>query len=281
MGSRTGHALWDDDSDNGGPSNAAPQEQRTVLPDLDPNWINLDTIHTWLTICTEEHQCAEYPKFGSPPTWLIDVQQDCLVSSAQLPGDARYYALSYVWGQVKTSKLTKATRDAFCRPGAFSTENPTDAVVIPKTVRHTMGLVKELGEKYLWVDSLCIVQDDANNFHAELRNMCGIYDRAYLTIVAATAWDADDGLRGLRGITRRRQVAANHADDLNKYANPDCMIWVRPPAALYSILPLFCAPNAKSTEQPRVVLPRSAILPPDGHVLRPNHHLEVFVLNYE
>ncbi|KAK1834041.1 heterokaryon incompatibility protein-domain-containing protein [Podospora conica] len=214
--------LWDDE-DGGGPSNAAPS-QRPTFPQLDANWINLDTILTWLTICREEHNCAKYPKFGSLPTHLIDVRRDCLVSAAELPADARYCALSYVWGQVRTGKLTTATRQAFCQPGAFSPESPTP-VVIPKTVRHALGLVRELGEQYLWVDSFCIVQD-GDDFSRELRNMGGIYDRAHLTIVAATAWDADDGLRGLRGLTPRRQVAPNYGDDLDKFtSDPDCMIW--------------------------------------------------------
>lgn len=125
----------DDRLDNGGPS----QEQRTVYP-VDANWINLDALRAWAG-----HECPEYPKFGSPPTWLIDVRKNCLVSPAQLPGDAAYCALSYVWGQVETGKLTTATREAFCRPAAFSASSPTP-IVIPKTIRHAMGLVRELGE---------------------------------------------------------------------------------------------------------------------------------------
>jgi hypothetical protein len=54
--------------------------------------------------------------------------------------------------------------------------------------------------------------------------MGAIYDRAYLTIVAATGWDANEGVRGLEGVTPRRRLASNFADDLHKYANPDFMI---------------------------------------------------------
>lgn len=205
------------DSDNGGPSSADPQQQRTVYPDLDANWINLDTIRAWA-----DHECTEYPKFGSPPTWLIDVRQECLVSPAQLPGEAKYCALSYVWGQAETGKLTTATRRAFCQPGAFSANSPTP-VVIPKTIRHAIGLVRELGEQYLWVDSLCIIQDQ--DMGHELANMGAIYDRATLTIIAATAWDANDGLWGLRGISRPRHLSA-FGDDMHKYLDPESMIWV-------------------------------------------------------
>jgi hypothetical protein len=192
---------------------------------VDPNWIDLDTIHTWMRVCNDTHDCLGYPTFGSAPAWLIDVYQECLVSPTSLPHAARYCALSCVWGQVQTSKLTTDTQETFCQPGAFSADNPD--VEIPKTIRHAIGLVKALGQKYLWVDAFCIVQDDRTHFHAELRNMGAIYDGAYLTVVAATGWDANEGFRGLRGISTRRHLANNFADDLYKYSNPEFMIWVR------------------------------------------------------
>jgi hypothetical protein len=223
---RDWESYLDGDSSVPGPSNKSPQVQRVSVPEVDPEWINLDTIRSWTKTCDEAwgHQCAKYPSFGTPPGWLIDVENECLVSSASLPDPVRYCALSYVWGQAKTSKLTMATRDDFCKPGALSSDNPE--VEIPLTIRHTIDLVKALGEKYLWVDAFCIVQDDDTHFHAELRNMGAIYDKAYFTVVAATGWDANEGLKGLRGISRRRQLASNFADDLHKYLNPENMIWV-------------------------------------------------------
>lgn len=214
--------------ENGGPSRASP---------LDANWINLGTIRAW-----RDHKCTEYPKFGSSPTWLIDVRKDCLVSPAQLRGEARYCALSYVWGQVETGKLTTGTREAFCRPGAFSASSPSP-VVIPKTIRHAMGLVKELGERYLWVDSLCIVQDQDTGH--ELANMGAIYDRATLTIVAATAWDADGGLRGLRGISGPRHLSAV-GDDMSEYLDRDSMIWVCVNHSLLQTYPANTPENSRA-----------------------------------
>lgn len=209
-----------------GPSSTQALPEPIIVPEIDPHWINLDTMLAWMKVCDEKHNCLnlDFKEFGSAPTWLIDVCQECLTSPASLPGRTRYCALSYVWGQVETSKLNKDTQDKFCQPGAFSSDN-TD-VIIPKTVRHAMKLVKALGERYLWVDSFCTLQDDRTHLNAELRNMGAIYNRASLTIVAATGWDANEGLRGLRDISQRRHLAGNFADDLNKYTNPEHMIWV-------------------------------------------------------
>lgn len=70
-----------------------------------------------------------------------------------------------------------------------------------------MELVRLLGEQYLWVDALCIVQDDEEGKREQLRTIGSIYANAYATI-AVTSDVASCGLRGIEGvtspITRRR-----------------------------------------------------------------------------
>lgn len=61
-----------------------------------------------------------------------------------------------------------------------------------------------LGEKYIWVDSLCIVQDDEKMMSDTLGQMHMIYANCALCIVAKAGQDADFGLRGLKGISERR-----------------------------------------------------------------------------
>ncbi|KAM0257446.1 hypothetical protein ACHAQJ_004393 [Trichoderma viride] len=88
------------------------------------------------------------------------------------------------------------------KPSAFS-EGRT-SVPIPKTIRDAMSCVERLGERYLWVDSLCIVQDDPVHKEAEINKMVSIYSNAFITITASDGVDADSGLPGLGGLTEPR-----------------------------------------------------------------------------
>jgi hypothetical protein len=60
-----------------------------------------------------------------------------------------------------------------------------------------------IGERYLWVDSLCIVQDDPQEKHGQIANMDAIYGNAILTINAAAGQDANAGLPGVRPLSRK------------------------------------------------------------------------------
>jgi len=55
-----------------------------------------------------------------------------------------------------------------------------------------------MGERYLWVDALCIIQDDSMDKEWQIARMGSIYSSAVFTIVAACGVDADAGLPGVR-----------------------------------------------------------------------------------
>lgn len=89
--------------------------------------------------------------------------------------------------QTTTENLTQLRM-----PGAFGTKNAT----LPRTVRDGMALVKEIGYRFLWVDTICIVQDDPNK-RDQIQVMNLIYRRARLTIVAMAGENANSGLPGV------------------------------------------------------------------------------------
>ena len=89
-----------------------------------------------------------------------------------------------------------------------------------------MQLVAQLEERYLWVDRLCIIQDDEAQSGRQIRAMAFIYHQAYVTIIVAAAWDCNEGFSGIKGITPRRQLAPNYADDFHKYLDLSNTVWV-------------------------------------------------------
>jgi hypothetical protein len=65
---------------------------------------------------------------------------------------------------------------------------------LPLTFREAIHFTRRLGYQYLWIDSLCIVQDDEDEWRHESANMASIYQGADLVLSASRAADANDGL---------------------------------------------------------------------------------------
>lgn len=76
----------------------------------------------------------------------------------------------------------------FQQPGFLS---PAFTDRLPTVFRDAMDLVLDAGERYLWIDCLCILQGD-DSTRAEVDRMDDIYAGAHVTIIAAAA----EGLRG-------------------------------------------------------------------------------------
>ncbi|KAH5373008.1 hypothetical protein HBI48_025630 [Parastagonospora nodorum] len=73
---------------------------------------------------------------------------------------------------------------------------------VPQTIEDAIELTKLLGFDYIWVDALCIIQNDAADQQIQINNMHGVYKTAFATIVAASGAHSDAGLPGLRAGTR-------------------------------------------------------------------------------
>ncbi|KAL0933288.1 heterokaryon incompatibility protein [Colletotrichum truncatum] len=108
----------------------------------------------------------------------------------------RYVALSYVWGTCPVLRLLKSNVESLGKDGALWKEK------LPKTITDALDLVNRLEEHYLWVDALCITQDDPEEMQSSIPCMNTIYQTASLTVIAAAGNSADAGLPGLRPGTR-------------------------------------------------------------------------------
>jgi hypothetical protein len=187
-------------------------------------WIDLSLVRSWIDDCERNHhECRSLEHLTQRPAWLIDVEEQCLVPAGQ---GSRYLALSYVWGSVPSLQTSRANQRDLQVPGALS-QSPMEEQ-IPLTIRDAMGLTRSLKVRYLWVDSLCICQDDEDLKHTQLEAMGSIYANAVVTIVAASGHDAAHGLCGLEGITPPRRVDVRYTDDFWTSLVLGTSFWVSP-----------------------------------------------------
>lgn len=167
---------------------------------IEKQLINLPIITMWLHECEKRHgkKCSEHgwSVVMQKPSFLrvIDVQENCIVQVAN-PEDCRYAALSYVWGGVQHLQLQRYNKAELMEKNGLTLYR----WAISKTILDAMTVVQQIGERYLWVDSMCILQDDDDSEKLEqIKNMDQIYGSALFTIVAADATNADAGLDGVR-----------------------------------------------------------------------------------
>ncbi|KAI1130159.1 heterokaryon incompatibility protein-domain-containing protein [Nemania abortiva] len=171
---------------------------------VNSKWIDPCLLKQWRRTCDREHGKLCHPpplaNFAQQtPELLIDVWQQCLVPA--LPS-TDYICLSYVWGGSAQFSTLSSNVEKLRQPGALAPANMTQP--LSNTIRHAMAVVEMLEGRYLWVDALCIVQDNAGQRHQEIDKMGAIYANAMLTIVAEGGSNADSCLFGLRGVSPSR-----------------------------------------------------------------------------
>lgn len=163
---------------------------------MDTEKVDIRLLSRWLFDCEVQHkECRRaYRPVPLVSMLLIDVERACIVDA---PASCRYVALSYVWGPRKDMFLHTQANSILLRK-----EGSLDGFDIPLTIRDAMSLVRDMKEPYLWVDALCIVQDNHSIQASQISQMASIYSQALFTIIAAAGDDANTGLPGVRPGTR-------------------------------------------------------------------------------
>lgn len=149
---------------------------------------------------------------------VVDVLHRCIVF---LPPNTAYYALSYVWGTEKESGFRCELSNIHLeRPGGLTN------AILPQTILDAMHACQQLGQRFLWVDRFCIVQNDPN-ISVQLNQMALIYHRAALTIVA-TGPGASYGLPGKSIARKTKGSMIKYNDNLelvHEIPNLDEYLW--------------------------------------------------------
>ena len=108
---------------------------------LDPQWVDLDIMRRWISICRETHgdKCDLFVVKPVQPTWLIDVKHNCLVPGANRK---EYVALSYCWGQGKNFQTTTRMLEKFQVPGSLSQQEVSE--LLQTTINHVIKAVSAI-----------------------------------------------------------------------------------------------------------------------------------------
>lgn len=183
-------------------------------PALNSSWaqessLDYSLIRSWLKHCNDSHErCARKHTNADIHTRirLVDVVDHKIVHGTLAD---RYIALSYVWGSTERLRSTTANIAALEQKGELLNRYSS----IPRTIQDAMTAVAMLGERFLWVDSLCIVQDDRNEKHGQIAKMDLIYSAAYVTIVQHSGSDSSAGLPGIRPGSRSLIATKAHVED--------------------------------------------------------------------
>ncbi|KAH7064101.1 heterokaryon incompatibility protein-domain-containing protein [Paraphoma chrysanthemicola] len=148
---------------------------------------------SWLGECESHKQCPRTVE-TSLPTRVLALSQgpgDSRISIKLLESSCekgRYIALSHCWGPEDRSplKTTKQNR------AKHLLDIPFDQ--LGKTFQDVVTLACGIGIEFVWIDSLCILQGDKGDWHAEAQVMREVYRNATLVVLASGASDGTEGL---------------------------------------------------------------------------------------
>lgn len=160
---------------------------RPIRPAEDPG-----LLLEWFDKCGKSHQKCRLSPLGElpilMPTRVVDVGSRAspelrLRDGSQCSGP--YATLSHCWGTMVHNRTTKSTLHTHMTSFGMST--------LCKTMRDAVIVTCNLQLKYLWIDALCIIQDDPEDWEREAMSMSEIYTQSVITIAASSSPNGDGG----------------------------------------------------------------------------------------
>ncbi|KAJ4390556.1 hypothetical protein N0V93_004152 [Gnomoniopsis smithogilvyi] len=152
------------------------------------------TVSKWVDECHSDHCACHEPEHKKwVPTRLIDIKDyDSgyvrVVDTSTVPTlpEEPYLAFSHCWGRTPFPVLEDHNRDEFKRGVLVSS--------LATNFRDAIFATSRLGFRYIWIDSLCIIQGSAKDWQQEAPSMNKVYRNAFLTLSAMASSDAFGGL---------------------------------------------------------------------------------------
>jgi Heterokaryon incompatibility protein (HET) len=161
-------------------------------------------ISKWLDVCSPKNhpRCHSHPLPSFVPRRLLDIRElgririqdtDLLTSDGIRireilinESSFRYATLSHCWGTKRPLVLDNDTA-----PELYA---GFEESVLPQTFRDAVVVARKLSISYLWIDSLCINQDDQLDWLKQSQDMARVYSGSYCNIAATGAADSSEGL---------------------------------------------------------------------------------------
>ncbi|KAI1099112.1 HET-domain-containing protein [Jackrogersella minutella] len=153
-------------------------------------------VQEWLKECTSTHSMCDFGADAELPTRLLDLSDGGSAGIVKLTEvkDApmktgKYACLSHCWGGEIIENAVTTKQSLNRKKQGISVES------LPQTFQDAIKVTRKLAIRYLWIDSMCILQDndDQSDWDQESRKMASIYKNALITIAATCSGNSNDG----------------------------------------------------------------------------------------
>ncbi|KAG8665371.1 hypothetical protein FPOAC2_10449 [Fusarium poae] len=174
-------------------------------------------LNEWIESCNSSHpECTV--KDAKLPHRVLDVggetnNQILLhISEGQI---APYVALSHCWGSSPVLQTT--TNNIADHTQAISFQS------LPRNFQDAIAVTRSIGLRYIWIDSLCIIQDEKGDWETESSGMASIYNNAYLVLAASQAGESSHGFLERKDIDLETTVQLDPKNSIKvaEIKNPD------------------------------------------------------------
>ncbi|ORY03404.1 heterokaryon incompatibility protein-domain-containing protein, partial [Clohesyomyces aquaticus] len=172
-------------------NSASPIRGMKTLPTIPGDTASEESmawVRKLLENCAKFHESCSLDEASNIPTRVLEIgpeEEEPAIKLLCSPNmKARYACLSHCWGDSRAIVTEKETLESHMRGVKWRS--------LPQTFQEAILITRRLGLRYLWIDSLCIIQDDVEDWRKESAQMASIYQNSYITI-AATKSPHDSG----------------------------------------------------------------------------------------
>lgn len=145
-------------------------------------------ISTRLAECNDSHVTCAPRRTILKPARLLQIIADGTTLKIHLCSATRverYAAVSYCWGDVQQTVSTSSVQE--------TSDSGLSISELPASLADALDIARRIGLNFVWIDSLCIIQSDAQDKATEISKMAAIYEHAFITISAGSAERCTDG----------------------------------------------------------------------------------------